>query len=67
MSTAEAKEAPLQRVTGVMRLVHVEEFATAIDAIAREKALKKWPRRWKIDLIERDNPTWVDLARWRLD
>jgi putative endonuclease len=52
---------------GVMRLVHVEEFPTAIEAIAREKALKKWPRRWKLDLIERDNPTWADLARWRLD
>lgn len=52
---------------GVMRLVRVEEFPTAIEAIAREKALKKWPRQWKIELIERDNPTWADLARWRLD
>jgi putative endonuclease len=50
---------------GVMRLVHVEEFPTAIEAITREKALKKWPRQWKIDLIERDNPTWADLARWQ--
>ena len=52
---------------GVMRLVHVEEFPTAIDAITREKALKKWPRKWKIELIEQNNPTWSDLARWRLD
>jgi putative endonuclease len=51
---------------GVFRLVHVEEFPTAIEAIAREKSLKKWPRKWKIDLIERDNPTWSDLARWPL-
>ena len=50
----------------VFRLVHVEEYATAAEAIQREKSLKKWPRRWKIDLIERDNPTWSDLARWPL-
>ncbi len=51
---------------GVYRLVRVEEFATAVDAIRREKALKKWRRVWKIELIERDNPTWSDLARWPL-
>ena len=51
---------------GVFRLVHVEEFVTAVDAIQREKSLKKWPRQWKIELIERDNPTWTDLARWPL-
>jgi putative endonuclease len=50
----------------VFRLVHVEEFATAAEAIQREKSLKKWPRKWKIDLVERDNPTWTDLARWPL-
>jgi hypothetical protein len=50
----------------VFRLVHVEEFATAVDAIQREKSLKKWPRQWKVELIERDNPTWTDLARWPL-
>ncbi|MDB5455324.1 MAG: Excinuclease subunit domain protein [Caulobacter sp.] len=32
-----------------------------IDAIRREKSLKEWPRQWKINLIERDNPTWADL------
>ena len=30
-------------------------------AIQREKTMKKWPRQWKINLIERDNPHWVDL------
>ena len=30
-------------------------------AIMREKALKKWSRAWKIELIEKDNPTWLDL------
>jgi putative endonuclease len=28
---------------------------------SREKNLKRWLRRWKIDLIERTNPTWRDL------
>ncbi len=43
------------------RLVHVEHFATIEEAIAREKAIKKWLRVWKIELIEKDNPDWVDL------
>jgi len=51
---------------GVMRLVHLEQFGTALEAIRREKSLKKWPRQWKIDLIEKGNPTWSDLARWPL-
>ena len=30
--------------------------------IASEKRIKKWPRDWKKNLIERDNPDWRDLA-----
>ena len=30
-------------------------------AIGREKALKKWNRAWKVELIEEGNPTWSDL------
>jgi putative endonuclease len=45
----------------VKRLVWFEEHADIIAAIAREKTLKKWPRQWKINLIERDNPHWADL------
>ena len=30
-------------------------------AIQREKAIKEWKRAWKIDLIEKTNPDWVDL------
>jgi len=44
----------------VHRLVYFEQHETALAAIAREKQLKKWRRAWKIDLIERDNPDWVD-------
>ncbi len=32
------------------------------DAIAAEKRIKKWRREWKMNLIERDNPHWDDLA-----
>jgi putative endonuclease len=47
---------------GVYRLVHVEEFASPRDSIAREKQLKNWRRDWKIRLIEEDNPDWSDLS-----
>jgi len=46
---------------GVRLLVHAEEYPTIDEAIAREKAVKKWLRRWKLELIERDNPEWEDL------
>lgn len=45
----------------VHRLVHIEPYADVRDAIAREKALKKWNRGWKMRLIEEDNPDWDDL------
>ena len=31
------------------------------EAIAREKAIKKWNRAWKIEMIEQANPDWADL------
>ena len=46
----------------VRRLVHVEEFASPQEAIAREKQLKNWRRGWKIELIEKGNPGWSDLS-----
>jgi putative endonuclease len=46
---------------GLKRLVHAEEHATIYEAIAREKAMKKWSRAWKIELIARANPDWDDL------
>ncbi|MEZ5830715.1 MAG: GIY-YIG nuclease family protein [Dongiaceae bacterium] len=46
---------------GVKRLVYFEEDATALEAIKREKTLKRWPRAWKIALVERSNPHWDDL------
>jgi putative endonuclease len=46
---------------GVKTLVHYEVFDDIRIAIQREKSLKRWPRAWKINLIERDNPKWEDL------
>jgi len=46
---------------GVTRLVWYEAYEHITDAIAREKALKKWHRDWKIRLIEEMNPEWDDL------
>ena len=47
---------------GVFRLVYVESYERAEEAIAREKQLKRWKRDWKIELIERDNLEWQDLS-----
>jgi putative endonuclease len=47
---------------GVVHLVRFELFETMPDAIAREKQLKRWHRQWKVNLIESENPQWVDLA-----
>jgi putative endonuclease len=47
---------------GVHLLVRFEPFEAMHDAIAREKQLKRWHRQWKINLIESENPQWVDLA-----
>jgi putative endonuclease len=46
----------------IFRLVHFEEFGDVRDAIAREKEIKGWRREKKILMIERGNPSWVDLA-----
>ncbi len=42
-------------------LVWYETFNDVNQAIAREKQLKKWERRWKLELIETLNPSWRDL------
>jgi len=45
----------------VTRLVWYELADTMEAAILREKQLKKWKRRWKLELIEQGNPYWNDL------
>ena len=46
---------------GLTRLVYVEVYPTIEEAIAREKAMKRWKRQWKLKLIRRDNPDWDNL------
>ena len=46
---------------GVHKLVYFEETNDIHSAIYREKRLKKWKRRWKIDLIKKINANWKDL------
>ncbi|MBR0963302.1 GIY-YIG nuclease family protein [Bradyrhizobium diazoefficiens] len=42
-------------------LVWFEIYDDPISAISREKELKKWKRAWKVQLVEKTNPTWDDL------
>jgi len=46
---------------GVKRLVWFESHETREHAFRRERQIKEWKRRWKIELIEAENPTWRDL------
>ena len=47
---------------GVKQLVYYEEFNDISKAIRTEKRMKKWKRKWKLDLIESENPEWNDLS-----
>jgi len=42
-------------------LVYYEVHESIEQAIVREKLMKKWRRKWKIDLIEKNNYEWRDL------
>jgi putative endonuclease len=46
---------------GITRLVYFEEYPLYADAIRRETNLKRWKRDWKVALIEKVNPEWIDL------
>lgn len=62
--TAQHREGTLEGFTkrfGVKRLVWFEQHDDIASAIRREKAIKKYKREWKINLIERENPGWDDL------
>ena len=48
------------------RLVYYEVFESILVAIRREKQLKEWKRGWKIQLIEKINPLWIDLYNQNL-
>ena len=44
------------------QLVYAEEHERIEDAISREKAIKEWPRLWKLRMIQESNPEWENLA-----
>jgi putative endonuclease len=46
---------------GVHQLVWFESHPTVASAIKREKCIKEWKRKWKLELIGKDNPEWQDL------
>lgn len=46
----------------IHHLVYYEICSDAYQAITREKRIKKWNRQWKINLIEQNNPQWLDLG-----
>jgi putative endonuclease len=50
------------RKYGVDKLVYFEEYASILEARARERTLKRWQRAWKLELIEKMNPQWRDLT-----
>ncbi len=45
----------------VKMLVWYEQHDSMENAIKREKAMKKWKREWKLQIIEKTNPEWNDL------
>ncbi len=47
----------------VDRLVWFERHETLEAAMQRERRIKEWKRRWKMELIEQVNPQWIDLYR----
>jgi putative endonuclease len=49
------------RKYNVHNLVYFELHQDMNSAISREKQLKKWNRKWKLELIEKQNPQWQDL------
>lgn len=49
------------------KLIYFEDSGDVRSAIEREKQLKKWNRKWKLDLIEKSNPKWKDLSEGWFD
>jgi putative endonuclease len=60
----EHREGGIPGFTGRYRvklLVWYELHGSITEAIAQEKRIKGWRRAWKLALIERTNPQWLDL------
>jgi len=50
----------------VSMLVYFEQTNDINIALQREKRLKKWNREWKLELIEKSNPNWLDFSKDRI-
>jgi putative endonuclease len=48
---------------GIKDLVWYEVHTDIMEAIRREKQIKKWERAWKVELIQKTNPRWRDLYK----
>jgi len=46
---------------GIYQLVYYEEHQNIVEMVRRERRLKNWCRKWKLNLIEQLNPEWRDL------
>ena len=63
ISQHQQKLAPgFTKTYGVTRLVYFEEFSSLLEARARERALKRWRRAWKLKLVDDFNAEWRDLG-----
>ena len=63
MTIKKVQEANSHINTMLTNSCYYEETDDIGAAIHREKQVKKWKRKWKIDLIEETNPGWNDLAK----
>ena len=57
----EGRGSAFAKKCNVKMLVWYETYDMVTEAIQRETSLKRWPRKWKLALIEKDNPNWDDL------
>lgn len=53
--------AAFTREHAATRLVYTQKLDTAALALAQKRRLEKWPRGWKLRLVDRHNPGWRDL------
>jgi putative endonuclease len=63
MSTREGVVPGFTKQYGLKLLVHFERYDAPALAIQREKNIKHWPRKWKLDLVNSSNPQWRDLYK----
>ena len=50
-----------RRRNGTLYVGMTDDLVSRVSALTRERQIKKWNRKWKLEIIERMNPTWRDL------